>query len=66
MRRRHVIGDELDGLVEAVHDTRRDGVEPVGLAADDDGGDHEHGHGRHTAKTQVTGSIGTPTLRNCP
>ena len=32
----------IDGLVEAVHDTRRDGVQAVGLAADHDGGDHEH------------------------
>ena len=42
-RRRHAVGHEVDGLVDVVDDPRRDGVEAVGLAADDHGGDHEHG-----------------------
>ena len=46
-RRRHAVGDELDGLVDAVDDPRGDGVEPVGLTADDDGGDDEHDDGGH-------------------
>ena len=45
-RRRHVVADVVDGVVEVVHDPRGDGVEAVGLTPDDHGGDGEHGdHG---------------------
>ncbi len=36
------VADEVDGLVELVHRPWRDGVEPMGLAADGDRRDGEH------------------------
>jgi hypothetical protein len=45
-RRRKTVGDEVDRLVEPIHDPGGDGVEAMGFPADDNGGDHEDGDRR--------------------
>ena len=42
----HVLGDVVDGLIEAVDDTWGDGIQAMGLAADHDRRDHEHRRAR--------------------
>ena len=65
---RHVLGDELDGLVDHVDRPRGDGVETVRLAADDDGGENEHGNGGEGGegprdRLHPTASVGPSVVR---